>query len=142
MDVKEEPLDEELDIEDSLSTLANVTLATAGHLNEPRLNEEITRARENLKPILNQTESKTTTKSLRKVELTLPENTTHIVICTSDKLNTSTNNNNIAIGVTNKFTSESKPLTKKVKNNDYKCAECGKKYSTSSNLARHRQTHR
>jgi uncharacterized Zn-finger protein len=33
-------------------------------------------------------------------------------------------------------------LTKPEDNEDHECPDCGKKYSTSSNLARHRQTHR
>ena len=114
----------------------------------------------------------------RKVELTVPENTTHIVICTSNDVRNA--NNNISVDLATplgpgntlqgpslngdpgdeeeidppsmasqvpptivvkpaKIMSKTNALNKK---NDYTCLECGKTYSTSSNLARHRQTHR
>lgn len=39
-------------------------------------------------------------------------------------------------------TSTSTETSKSEDNEDHECPDCGKKYSTSSNLARHRQTHR
>lgn len=39
-------------------------------------------------------------------------------------------------------TSTSTEASKSEDNEDHECPDCGKKYSTSSNLARHRQTHR
>ena len=116
----------------------------------------------------------------RKVELTVPENTTHIVICTSNDVRNANNNISVdlatPLGPSNntlhgpslngdpgyeeeidppsmasqvppptivvkpaKIMSKPNALNKK---NDYTCLECGKTYSTSSNLARHRQTHR
>ncbi|KAG7189593.1 hypothetical protein KM043_017280 [Ampulex compressa] len=41
-----------------------------------------------------------------------------------------------------KTTSTSAEIAKAEDNEDHECPDCGKKYSTSSNLARHRQTHR
>ena len=114
----------------------------------------------------------------RKVELTVPENTTHIVICTSNDVKNTNNNISVDLATTlgpsstlqgpnpngdpgdeeeidppsmtnqvsptilvkpAKIMSKANGLHKK---NDYTCLECGKTYSTSSNLARHRQNHR
>lgn len=157
VDVKEEPIDPEDEEEEqaispqeeeeehefhSLSTLAEVSMATAGHQIAPGLQEEIFRARQNWKPQQNLMPEPV---RLRKVELTVPENTTHIVICTSKDVKSA--NNNISVDLATPvgpFTKEQQPkkLAKQPEKHDYICAECGKKYSTSSNLARHRQTHR
>ena len=134
------------------------------------------------------------------MQITLPENTTHIVICTSNRNNNNQTSNSSHNSVTldinpnggeaeccNRSNISHIPTTapspgyfgaeviksvvdsvekKMVKTNEacnvktappilsgisnngggkrahYNCAECGKTYSTSSNLARHRQTHR
>lgn len=47
-----------------------------------------------------------------------------------------------AISQNRRTTSTSTETSKSEDNEDHECPDCGKKYSTSSNLARHRQTHR
>ena len=156
VDVKEEPEDEgedqaaEPEEFHSLSTLAEVSMATAGHQIAPGLQEEIFRARQNWKPqqqcttaAASATAHQDTPVRLRKVELTVPENTTHIVICTSKDMKNA--NNNISVDLAKPFPSKEpspKKPNRQLEKHDYICGECGKKYSTSSNLARHRQTHR
>ncbi|XP_012138558.2 uncharacterized protein LOC100883915 [Megachile rotundata] len=46
------------------------------------------------------------------------------------------------ISQSRRTTSTSTETSKSEDNEDHECPDCGKKYSTSSNLARHRQTHR
>ena len=66
----------------------------------------------------------------RLMQIAIPENASHIIICTNDGDKVRNNNNG-------------RPVSKRRhRRDDYTCQDCGKKYSTSSNLARHRQTHR
>ena len=99
----------------------------------------------------------------RTMQITLPENATHIVICTASNerkeiqlprfapINPSKQQQQHQQQVLKKKplttvqNSESSRIVVNKKTNsklEHSCCECGKKYSTSSNLARHKQTHR
>ncbi|GJQ87210.1 hypothetical protein Trydic_g12562 [Trypoxylus dichotomus] len=57
--------------------------------------------------------------------------------------NTSASNNNVPNSNQNSPTNSSIEVqTQSPEPHEHECADCGKRYSTSSNLARHRQTHR
>lgn len=62
---------------------------------------------------------------------------------TTNRINSIANDLNAADKSTGELTSEAESLNGTSNSDDvHTCPECGKKYSTSSNLARHRQTHR
>jgi hypothetical protein len=103
------------------------------------------------------------------MQITLPENATHIVICTASNERKEIQIPRFPSPITpvkqqqqlqvqqqqqqvqrKKFPKSfqenveiSKVANKKTSSRlEHACGECGKKYSTSSNLARHKQTHR
>ena len=100
----------------------------------------------------------------RTMQITLPENATHIVICTASNerkeiqlprftpINPTKPQQHQVQQVPKKkphITGQNPDDPPKIVANkktssklEHSCSECGKKYSTSSNLARHKQTHR
>ena len=132
----------------NLAQLADVSLAAEGKSEDKVLSEQIRRAREAThnkpplfipigNPIHNANASSV---GPRTMQIVVPDNASHIIICTN-------NNNGSSNGIVSpNATSEVKVSRpgghKKSKPHTYNCIDCGKKYSTSSNLARHRQTHR
>ena len=88
----------------------------------------------------------------RTMQIVLPDNASHIIICTNNNQSENVISSPVtpvgtpALSPANKEKSEASdlinPPAKNKGQQQYTCNECGKKYSTSSNLARHRQTHR
>lgn len=135
--------DAEIDKEDeaksdlfNLAQLAEVSLAAEGRSENQALADMIKEARQRRQQ-QQQTANvhpSTPTSGSRMMQIVVPENASHIIICTSNAKNEANNNGLSSEGV--------KRGRKALQRQNYKCLECGKSYSTSSNLARHRQTHR
>ncbi len=98
----------------------------------------------------NNSNSSNSNLGARTMQIVLPDNASHIIICTnnngvagrleiangsrnpiSDSNSNSSNNNKV-----------SNSLNTSPSGEGHICSDCGKRYSTSSNLARHKQTHR
>ncbi len=136
----------------NLAQLAEVTLAMEGQSEDPyltaRVQEVARRQRMPTKwpaslptaPTLSQQQNPQA-GGTRTMQIVVPENASHIIICTNEGNKSGSSNITNGRDVGQRLGNHdrgrmSKPLQ------GYTCSDCGKKYSTSSNLARHRQTHR
>ncbi|TRY71649.1 hypothetical protein TCAL_03128 [Tigriopus californicus] len=114
----------------NLNQLAEVSLAEEGKLEDDILAAKIQEVR------IKQANPPTT----RTMKIVVPENASHIIICTKDNPDGDHKVLDLAkVGKVRRSSSKSNPP---VVGGEFVCSDCGKKYSTSSNLARHKQTHR
>ena len=151
----------------SLAQLAEISLVAEGKTRDEHLSEKIRQARELQQYRVGQQNGNQVPNPIsqaRTMQIVLPDNASHIIICTNENNNNNRhlNGNPSVIGpprllpkppnMTSMIRANHK-LERSVKQsrfktnknkiqNAYHCGECGKTYSTSSNLARHKQTHR
>eukprot|EP00095_Tigriopus_kingsejongensis_P007215 maker-scaffold1268_size51707-snap-gene-0.17 protein:Tk07215 transcript:maker-scaffold1268_size51707-snap-gene-0.17-mRNA-1 annotation:"transcriptional repressor scratch" len=140
----------------NLHQLAEVSLAEEGKLVDEDLAAKIHQVRSQqheINLIKSHTDNMLLPSSKRTMKIVLPDNASHIIICSKGNpreqrvldLAQVTSSSNAHEDETQEFLSDSPTSPSPVypsSPSDFVCTDCGKKYSTSSNLARHRQTHR
>jgi len=118
----------------ALSRLAEISLAVEGRSEDADLNE---RVRLHQRQQQQEDEANVTLPVVggRTMQIVLPEDATHIIVCTK-------NNNGKKADKARKMASNKIKSAASESEEGHICSDCGKRYSTSSNLARHKQTHR